>query len=460
MMTYRGALGCLITLPLAACGSTLPSGDGESSNASQDDDDDDDDDDDGSTAPDPSSPTTDGGSQETGTGTTGGNDDDEPDCTDCPKFDVHGANVHEFCDTAEAGVYCKDGSAITCDGAGGQTSQSLCTPEICLQGEGCVQCLAGQYHCQGPRVMECNTSGADPYWDEIDVCNPAAGEGCDQGQGICTNLGPVGGNVPTGEYYQYAYFGVGASGYMGGYDVDCFEDKLYVSSNFGGSIDVYQVTIEDGDGGGIKPNQHPLNPDEPGEIEPRTIELIESIPGVTVSSSQSEVLALEDRIYVGGSNITEYVFGEGSTLVTSPPAWSGWFAQIGYDDINGVWYASNENQRRVFQYDADSDSWGIAFMFPNLAGDHMDGMEVVTDPDTGTPYVYVSDMTSDFIGQYRLDADLGWVQENLFGYVGTPDVVEGFGFGTFNHFWAAGGNSVYELGGGDITDYVEPEPVG
>ena len=115
----------------------------------------------------------------------------------------------------------------------------------------------------------------------------------------------------------------------------------------------------------------------------------------------------------------------------------------------------------MFQYDADTEAWGIAFRFPALAGDHMDGMEVVTDPNTGTPYVYVSDMTSDYIGQYRLDAELGWVQENMFQYAGTGgSLVEGMGFGAFNHFWATGADSLYEVGGGDLTTYVEPAPTG
>ena len=38
------------------------------------------------------------------------------------------------------------------------------------------------------------------------------------------------------------------------------------------------------------------------------------------------------------------------------------FAQIGYDDINGEWYASNEQQRRVFHQDPNDGTWGIAFM--------------------------------------------------------------------------------------------------
>jgi hypothetical protein len=39
-------------------------------------------------------------------------------------------------------------------------------------------------------------------------------------------------------------------------------------------------------------------------------------------------------------------------------------------------------------------------------------------------------------------------------------LVEGMGFGAFNHFWATGGYSLYEVGGGDLTTYVEPAPTG
>jgi hypothetical protein len=266
----------------------------------------------------------------------------------------------------------------------------------------------------------------------------------------------LGTNVPTGNYYQFAEFLTGSTAFMGGYDVDSFEDKLYVLN---GNIDVYQVTLLDSDGDGqLEPNQHPMNPDNTGPIEQRTIALLETIPAFgTPSASSSELLALDDRIYIAGSQLTENVLGVGTSVVTTPPGWAGWFAHIGYDDVNGVWYASNEGQRRVFQYCAATHTWGIAFMYPDRAGDHMDGMEVVTDPETGIPYVYVSDMTSDFIGQYRMDPVEGWVQENLFSYVGTAgSLVEGFGFGAFNHFWATGGNTVYELGGGDLSEYTDP----
>ncbi len=379
-----------------------------------------------------------------------------------PKYDVHGTVEHGPCETQPAGIYCDDGNAIECDGAGKVVSVDMCKPNICLAGEGCVVCTEGQFHCSGPRVMECNTNANPPRWTEIELCNPAAGEGCNGASGTCEVLQPLGGIAPTGNYFQYADFRT-IDGFSGGYDVDCFDDLIYVSSGFTGvAVDVYQVSIEDSDNDGeIEPNQHPDNLEETGPIEQRTLVHLMTIPNVLVSSSTAEIYALEDRIYVGGASITEYVFGGGNSVTTTPPSWAAYFAQIGYDDVNGVWYASNENERRVFQYDEETAQWGLAFRYPSLAGDHMDGLEVVTDPNTGIPYVYVSDMTSDFIGQYRLDPNEGWVQQNLFGYAGTTgSAVEGMGFGAFNHFWATGGDSLYEVGGGDLGTYTEPIPEG
>jgi hypothetical protein len=150
------------------------------------------------------------------------------------------------------------------------------------------------------------------------------------------------------------------------------------------------------------------------------------------------------------------IFAGATTTITSVTPWIVDFANVGYDDIHGVWYAAGTGKRRVYQYDASDDTWGIAFDYPSLAGSHMDGLEVVSDQG-GTAYVYVSDMTSDFIAQYRLDRQEGWVQENLFEYSGNPAWVEGMGFGPLNHFWVTGGADVYELGGGDLAKYTEPQ---
>lgn len=372
-----------------------------------------------------------------------------------PKFDV-GAGT--YCQDHEPGVYCSDNVAIECGAGGSLVGEDPCGPDICLEGTGCVVCLAGQYTCMAEKVMVCNAAAVPPAWEVFEVCDPAIGEGCDLELAACAPLVPEGGNVPTGEYYQFADFQSGATAFLGGYDVDSFEDRLYVL-NFSNSIDVYQVTLLDSDGDGmLEPNQHPDNPEELGPIEQREIAFVETIPGFgTPSLSSSEIYALADRLYIGGSQLTENVLGVGTTMITAPPPWASWFAQIGYDEVNGVWYASNESARRVFQHDAVTNTWGIAFLYPELAGDHMDGLEVVTDPNTGTPYVYVSDMTSDFIGQYRLDPIQGWVQENLFTYAGTAGApVEGLGFGALNHFWSTAGNSVYEVGGGDLSDYIDP----
>jgi hypothetical protein len=397
-------------------------------------------------------------------GTTAGSDEDGP------KWDVGGAVIPGECEDADAGIFCKMGVAIECDGNGNTVSSDACLPDICVEGVGCVQCLDGQYHCSGPRVMTCNAAADPPHWVEVDVCDPAAGEGCDQELGSCEILQVLGTNIATGAYYQYASFMSGATAYQGGFDVDSYEDRMYVTDLGGNHVDVYQVALLDSDGDGmLEPNQHPDNPDDTGPIEARTIVYVESIPNITVYDVgliASEIYAIDDRMYVGGASITEYVFGmAGGTPVTTAPAWSyfgtGVFSQIGYDDMNEVWYASNEAGRRVLQHDAETNTWGIAFLFPDLAGSHMDGLEIVTDPNTGTPYVYVSDMTSDFIGQYRLDDEVGWVQENLFQYAGTVgESVEGMGFGYLNHFWVTGYQALYEIGGGDLATYTEPTPTG
>jgi hypothetical protein len=392
-------------------------------------------------------------------GTTGGSDSPDgtgPDDThDGLKYDV---GIETYCQQRDAGIYCSDNVAIECDDAGQLVDSNDCDPDICLAGTGCVVCLDGQFTCHAEKVMSCNAAAVPPAWQVVEVCDPAAGEGCDLGLGACAVLQPIGTNVPTGEYYQFADFQQGATPFVGGYDVDSLDDRLYVL-NFSNAVDVYQVELLDSDADGLlEPNQHPDNPDAVGAIEARVLTYVETIPTFgTPSISSSELYALSDRIYIAGSQLTENVLGVGTSVVSTPPGWQSWFAHIGYDEVHGVWYASSESWRRVLQHDASTDTWGIAFLYPELSGDHMDGMEVVTDPETGIPYVYVSDMTSDFIGQYRMDPQQGWVQENLFTYVGTPGIVlEGMGFGALNHFWATAGSSVYEIGGGDLSEYTDP----
>lgn len=372
------------------------------------------------------------------------------------KYDV---GVGEFCDNRAADVYCTDqNKAMQCDGAGNLVDSEDCDPDYCVPGQGCVVCLDGQFTCMAEKVMQCNTGVSPPVWQLYASCNPAGGEVCDISIPGCTVQPPVGTTTPTGEYYQFADFHM-TGVFLGGYDVDGYGDKLFVLG-YNGGVDEYSVQLLDSDMDGlIEPNQHPSNPDMPGPIEERVLTFVQTIPIFgTPSLSSSELFALaEDHLFMGGSQITENILGVGTSVAASPPAWDGHFAHLGYDEVRGVWYASNESYRRVLQYDANTATWGIAFNYPPLAGDHMDGMEVVVDPNTGIPYVYVSDMTSDFLGQYRFHPEMGWIQENLFSYVGTAGVVlEGMGFGPLNHFWATGGESVYEIGGGDLSKYTDP----
>lgn len=371
------------------------------------------------------------------------------------KYDV---GIESYCQIHGGGIHCDDNTAVECAEDGSGLGSENCDPDLCIEGVGCVACVAGQYTCQGPNVLVCNDAAVPPAWQLVEVCDPAQGEGCDAELGACSVLQPEGTNQPTGVYYQFADFAQGGTAFLGGYDVDSFENNIYVLG-FSNAIDQYTVELLDSDMDGmLEPNQHPDNPDAPGPVEQRTLTFVQTLPQFgTPSLSTSEIYALEDRIYIGGSVVTEMIFGGATAMVLSPPPFDSYMSHLGYDDVRGVWYASNENARRVFQHDPLTNTWGIAFLYPELAGSHMDGLEVVTDPNTNIPYVYVSDMTSDFIGQYRLDPDLGWTQVNLFSYVGTTDIpVEGMGYGALYHFWATSGSSLYEIGGGDLAEFTEP----
>ncbi len=431
----------LFLLPLVACTAPLPGGVEETDGIG--------------------SVTLDGGGSGTaGSGAvdSGAVDDGSSGSDDSVKtqFDV---GVGQFCDNRAADVYCTDQNrAMECDGAGVLVDSEDCDPDYCLPGTGCVVCLAGQFTCMAEKVMQCDAAANPPAWQVLDTCNPSGGEVCDITIPGCAVQPPVGGVTPTGEYYQFADFRA-VDGFLGGYDVDGYGDKLFVLSNVGG-VDEYSVQLLDSDADGlIEPNQHPNNPDMPGPIEQRTLTFIQKIPafGTPILSSSELFVLADDHLFLGGTQITENILGVGTNVAAAAPPWNPSLAHLGYDEIRGTWYASYESQRRVLQYDANTATWGIAFNYPPLAGDHMDGLEVVVDPNTQISYVYVSDMTSDFLGQYRFHPEMGWIQENLFSYVGTAGVVlEGMGFGPLNHFWATSGSSVYEIGGGDLSKYTDP----
>ena len=408
----------------------------------------------------------------TGNGATAPDDDpmatgggeDEPQV----RFDLGDGG---FCQGRDAGLYCEDNAAVQCDGNGGTTDEAACAPEVCVDGEGCVACTADEWTCKGARVMACNTD-ADPYWEEIEVCDAGAGMVCDVSVGGCSPLSPKGGTEPTGEYYQFSVLPLAADGFQTVCDVDAYGDRIYFAAFNAASqltVGVYDVSILDTDGDGVlEPHQHPDDPEHTGPIEERVFTFADSFPlsNPGAGPHTMELYATATTLsFAGRTQISVYDLATGVVSQVAPaPPWIAsqpypYLAFLGYDDLNGVWYSGNESGRRVFQYDAETMTWGYAFEYPALAGDHMDGMEVVVDERSGTPYVYVSDMTSNFIGQYRHDPEQGWVQENLFSYAeANGEVVEGFGFGALNHFWVGSWtqNSLYEIGGGDLIEFLEP----
>jgi len=386
--------------------------------------------------------------------------------------DCIGSSLGKYCDTASgqcaqcsptntascpAGFYC-DPKALTC----------------------AVICKAGELHCECNEVMQCDP-GPPAKWipsSPAVVCNANAGQACNPKTGACEVLTATGSTTPTGTYYQYAVFTLDNSEFKGGCGLDAEGDTLYVNRD-GANLDVYTVTLEDTDQDGkLEPSQHPDNPLAQGPIEKRTLKFVKTytkagdnvplgVPWDTEIFVQSGTLATNGPTPNGSIGLYQFAT-KATTLVAAPTlSWSGDPLQIlGYGEIDHRYYAGDAYARRVYSYCDAGKRWVAEFAFPSLAGDHFDGMEVVVDPKTKIQYVYVSDMQSDFIGQYRRDDAGGWVQENLFKYNdGTGGDVEGMGFGALHHFWAAncgypvgvtGKHVLYEIGGGDLDKYTSP----
>jgi hypothetical protein len=400
-------------------------------------------------------------------------------------FDCVGKPATPYCDTATGKcqecilpnpLSCKIG--MYCDGATFKCVAGCDTADDCNAGDaGPITCnttthscnplcTAGQFHCECNEVQKCDP-GPPPKWVPVSpavVCNAASGQACDDKTGTCKAVPTVGSATATGTYYQYAIFNQNAGVFKGGYDVDGDGEFLYVNRS-GSNLDVYKVELQDTDGDGkLEPNQHPDNPQEQGPMEKRVLTFVKTYTKSGDSAplgtaSQAELFAASDRIFSLGpsrnGDITEYIFATKQTNVVIDSAANFALSEMGYASGEKRWYGSNESNRRVYSYCPATKSWVAEFGYPNLAGTHMDGLEAIVSPSTQTQYVYVSDMTSDFLGQYRRGDKGGWVQENLFKYNDTTgSSVEGMGFGAFCHFWITGGSTLIEIGGGDLTSYI------
>lgn len=367
----------------------------------------------------------------------------------------------------DCGGVCEDCAiGLACGGDGD------CASGVCESGA-CRLCRGGGYGCFGTWLRQCAADGS--AWADAQHCNALGGEVCDAVDATCKPVAPIGNgpDSPTGTYYRFANFTPANSPFLGGADVDSYGDRIYVNRD-GSHIDVYQITLLDSDGDGQpEPNQHPDNPDNPGAIEERVLTLLETYD-VPIGGTHNNELYIEVRPDPASVSITfsTYPAGPGSlfeydvtggTMAQVASVTSGvWNQVLGRDTVNNRWYTATPYERWIFSLGAGEDEWALEFAYPNLSGDHSDGMEVVTDPRTGVPYVYISDMTSDFIAQYRKGLDGRWVQENLFRYANPdPQDVEGMGFGALDHFWvtnegygSGGVQMLYEIGGGDLGEYV------
>ena len=280
--------------------------------------------------------------------------------------------------------------------------------------------------------------------------------------------------MANADYYEFSAFaGMGSE-----YDVDSYGNTIYYGAGaavYSVDVSIANMAMKDepvflADGVTLNPN-----------FQTRTFSNNQAItltgaPGSLNIGSVGEMWVDANNIYtIGGSSTRDiYAFDRLTGGYVSSTTWSsglpssgcttssGWGCSslLSYGD--GQWWMAGEN-RHVYSSSNGSD-WDFEFTWADMAGGHGDGMEFVNG------FVFVSDMTSDFIAQWgqgdnpdTAAIEVGWTEWNRFAYdevTGSSKYVEGMGFGALGHFWAGSGTYIYELGGGDIQEYIEPEPEG
>jgi PKD repeat protein len=264
-------------------------------------------------------------------------------------------------------------------------------------------------------------------------------------------------------YYVYAQFTPSHEVYS----IDGIDDLLYVSDNYGNAY-IYRVTIPSG----TDPNMHPNNPDATGPMAPRTFTQVGSSYYFRGDCGwfgyhHASFYIDDDYIYYGPDNygsggIEQWERNPDGTfgaylgkIVTAVPPTNG--ETFGYDADNNTWYTCTR-ERAVYSFQMGVDvAWQHEFTYPNYAGGHHDGLEFIGG------YLFVSDMTSDRIGQWEYTGTgpyNGWEEVVRYQYA-NPEYVEGMGFTPFDHIWICSGWSpgvIYELGGGELQVALEGIP--
>ncbi|MGB3457954.1 MAG: hypothetical protein WBB08_01385 [Halobacteriota archaeon] len=270
--------------------------------------------------------------------------------------------------------------------------------------------------------------------------------------------------VPTYEFLTYANFGSDNSGYTRGHGVGGYSDKLYVAVN--GNCYVYSVTIPAGE----DPDMHPNNPEDPGPMATRSLSLIETYNFEGDCGwwgyHNAEFYIDENHIYygpdyfgIGGiekwAKNPDGTFGaylgkvqdKNGNHIPVPPENGETFT---YDSTANTWYTCTR-ERAVYSFDMAVDtSWQYEFKYQSYEGSHHDGLEFVNG------FLWISDMTTNWIGQWRKNPDESWEEMARF-YYDNPieDDVEGMGFGPLGHLWVTGWNRLYEIGGKELGEVIK-----
>jgi hypothetical protein len=273
------------------------------------------------------------------------------------------------------------------------------------------------------------------------------------------------------DYYEFSTYGGSGSEY----DVASYGNTIYWGGNGGTSDTIYAVDVSVADmskkdeprflADGVTPNP---NYQARTFSNPRSIYICCS-PASMNGSSWGEMYVDANYIYRGGGYDQNQVYAFDKTtgtyvsqVVTNTNTSAPTASLLTYG--GGKWWMATDYRpstsygRKVWS--SDGGDWTYEFTWPDMTGGHADGLAYVNG------YVFVSDMTSNFIGQWGEGdnpdtalVETGWTEWNRFAYTeagGANKPVEGMDFGALSHFWAGSGTVIYEIGGGEIQQYIEP----
>ena len=157
-------------------------------------------------------------------------------------------------------------------------------------------------------------------------------------------------------------------------------------------------------------------------------------------------------IYYGGANKVvrwNHDWSNKTTVLTSTQSiYEG--ATLGKHIASNTWWTA-DSRRKVYRYNDATHVWDFQFTYPDLGGNHHDGLEIVNNK------LYLSDMTSDFIIVYDLNSSGDVVADSnkTYTYTATNVDVEGMSYGPNQHFWFTSGYSsgglIYEVGDGKLV---------